>query len=399
MSVTDEQKTAEVKEQESEKLKVSRRTFLKTFGVGAAAVSSGVSMVAMADSYGAFPTDLSDEQLISMWTKILQARWYDRKVADLMLTGEPSFRGYGHFACGHEGVAVGVSQALKKGDWIQGYHRSHHHGIAQGADIKAMAAEINFKATGTNRGYGGSMHIMQKDVGMLGEDGIVGPGGTIGAGAAFGLRAKGTDGVAVTYGGDAHSYSPYAFVALHEAQKHLLPFIYVIEANGYMMSTPFSKQTYMKSPVELARGLSVAAETVDGQSALSVYGAAKRAVARARAGKGPTLLDCKTYRYYGHFGPGGATAGKLGASVAYRPDRELQHWLRRDPITIHRNVLEEWEVLTAARADEIEAGVRQEIDDAFAFAASSPAPKPEDALKYVYVDEVVPPLGVGGALV
>ena len=394
-----EQKTVQKDEREDEKLKVSRRAFLKTFGVGAAAVTSGVSMVAMGDSYGAFPTDLTDEQLISMWTKMLQARWYDRKVADLMLAGDSGFRGYGHFACGHEGVAVGVSQALKKGDWIQGYHRSHHHGIAQGADIRAMAAEINFKATGTNRGFGGSMHIMQKDVGMLGEDGIVGPGGTIGAGAAFGLRAKGTDNVAVTYGGDAHSYSPYAFVALHEAQKHMLPFIYVIEANGYMMSTPFSKQTYMKSPVELARGLSVNAETVDGQSALSVYGAAKRAVARARAGEGPTLLDVKTYRYYDHFGPGGAVAGKMGAKVGYRPDRELQHWLRRDPIDIHRSVLETWEVLTAARADEIEAGVRQEIEDAFAFALSSPSPKAEDAMKYVYVDEIVPPLGVGGATV
>lgn len=404
MSSTDQHHVAH--KSETEKSGVSRRNFLKGLaaaGAGMAFISGGLKLV-RADSYGPFEAaGLSDEQLIEMQRKMLQIRWYERTVADKMLTVR-GFRGYGHFACGQEGVAVGVCSALNKDDYILGTHRSHHHAIAKGADIPKLAAEITFKATGTNRGFGGSMHLLQRDVGMLGEDGVVGPGGVLGAGAAFGIKARGTRQVAVTFGGDAHLTSPYFQCALHNAMKYQLPFIYVIENNGYQIAQPFRGpaymepdrrwgcQTYLESHVEVARGYRVPAATVDGMSVLTVYNRMKEAVDHARAGEGPALIEAKCYRYYDHFGVAGARPGVMGAfGLGYRADAELNHWLARDPIVIHRRTLIDLGVLTEADADQLEADVKDEIAEAFEFADESPVPNAEDGIKYVYREGLVSP--------
>ena len=386
---------------------LDRRSFLKSvgaFGAAAAFVSSQGFQVAKARPHFRFVGDLTDEQLIDMQRKMLRARWYDRIVADKQAF-EDGYRGYGHFACGHEGVVAGVSAALRRDDWIQGYHRSHHHGIAKGADLRGMAAEIAFKATGVNKGYGGSMHIMQKDVGMLGEDGIVGPGGVIGAGAAFGMKARGTDQVAVTYGGDAHASTPFFQMGLNNAARHKLPFIYVVERNGYQIQQPwrgeayrypgvtFTAQSHLDSITPIGEAYKVPSYQVDGMNALEVYEVAKAAVDRARAGDGPTLIEAMCYRYYDHFGTGGVREeGTMGAfGLPYRSDREVRHWLARDPIPMLRQTLINWGVMTDAEADELEADVRGEVEEAFDFADQSPVPDARDGIKHVYREGVVLP--------
>ncbi len=380
-------------EKKLKKSLISRRSFIKTMaaaGVGATFFSNGLKM-AQADSYGLFGAlDLSKEQLIEMQRKMLQIRWYERTVIDSMLPGDrEKFRcTTAHTACGHEAAIVGVCTALNKDDWVQGYHRSHGHAIAKGAEIRRVAAEITSKSTGTNKGYGGTMHIMQKDVGMLGEDGIVGPGGVLGAGAAFALRARGSKQVAVTFGGDGHAASPYFYIALHEATIFKLPFIYVIENNGWQVCNPFEGSTPMKNVADITKALGIPGTVVDGMSALNVYSVAKQAVARARAGEGPSLIEAKCYRYYDHSGTPGATPGTLGAfGLWYRPDREVKYWLAKDPIETHKRALINWGVFTEAEANELETSVKKEIADAFKFAAESPVPKPEDALKNVYVED------------
>lgn len=400
-----------VEEERNKRRGISRRDFLKGLGITGAGLvffSAGLKHWAQADSYGYFAAgDLSEEQLIEIQRKMLQIRWYDRTVLDGLLTKKwmQDRMTICHPSCGHEAVAVGVCAALNKDDWIAGYHRSHHHALAKGANIKAMAAEICHKATGTNKGFGGSMHIMQKDVGMLGEDGIVGPGGAYGAGAAAGIRARGTKQVAVTFGGDAHLTSPYFQLALHNSRKYKLPFIYVIENNGYQIgwpftggevaeedysrkSGPFEAQTYLKSHTQIANAYGVPGVTVDGMSVLAVYSVMKTAVDRARAGEGPTLIEAKCYRYYGHYGPWGAKPGELGEfGTNYRSDREVRAWMARDPIDKHRKTLINWGVLTEAQANKLEAEVKKEITEAFKFAEESPVPKAEDALKNVYVKD------------
>lgn len=391
---------------EERKGSVSRRNFLKGLavtGAGIAFLSSGLKVL-KADPYGPFEAaNLSDEQLIEMQRKMLQIRWYERTVADKMLTVR-GFRGYGHFACGQEGAVVGVCSALNKDDYILGTHRSHHHAIAKGADIAKLAAEITFKATGTNQGYGGSMHLLQRDVGMLGEDGIVGPGAVLGAGAAFGIKARGTQQVAVTFGGDAHLSTPYFQCALHNAMKYQLPFIYVIENNGYQINQPFrgpaymepnrrwSCSTYLDSHAEIAQAYRVPASVVDGMSVLAVYNRMKEAVDRARAGEGPSLIEARCYRYYDHLGVAGAKPGVMGAfGLAYRSDAEVRSWLARDPIEIHRQTLIDLKILTEADANQLEADVKAEVTQGFQFADESPVPNAEDGIKYVYRQGLVSP--------
>ena len=370
---------------------VSRRTLFK----GLAAAGWGVAYLAsnkqaVAGSYRLLDIgDLSETQLIEMYTQMLQIRWFDRTVADGMLT-KRGYRAYGHFACGQEAVSVGCMMALvNKGpypDWMAGTHRSHAHALAKGADLKKMAAEIHMKAAGTNKGYGGSMHIMQADVGMMAESGIVGGGQIPAAGAAFGLKAAGKGQVSVCMGGDGHMNSPWTMPALMESAKFKLPFIYLIENNGYQASNPIEKcNPHLTEYVSVARGCNVPGEVVDGQSVLEVYSVVKRAVARARAGEGPTFIEAKTYRYYSHFGTGGAKPGVMGAfGLSYRSDREVRHWLAKDPIDIHKNTLVNMGVLSADDASRIEKEQKQFVVEAFDWAEKQPNPIGSDGINNVF---------------
>jgi len=380
----------------------SRRTFMK-LAAGAGAAVSVVSKLAWADGeIGFWAKDLPNDKLTEMFNTIVRIRWYERTMVDKMIT-DPKYRGYNHFYPGQEAVAVGVCSALRnKGpfeelDLVYSTHRPSGHAIAKGVDVKKMAAEYDFRATGLNGGYGGEMHISDKSCGFIGADGMIGPGHVIATGSAFAFRARGSKQVAVVFGGDGTYATPHFHSALNNAALLQLPFIYVLENNLYHQYAHYSFSVPMKDIADAARTYRIPGVVVDGQDVFQVYNAAKTAVDRARAGEGPTLIEAKTYRYYNHWGAPGAEAGQLGAfgydplSISsFRPEREVRAWMQRDPVDICRNTLVNWGVLTRARADEIDAAARKEAIEAFAWADQQPFCKPEDGLKNVFVEGTVP---------
>ena len=376
----------------------TRRTLLKGFAAAGAAVSLS-SKVAWADGeIGYWAKDLSNEKLIDMYTTILRIRWFERTLADKQLD-DRSFRNLIHLYAGQEAVATGVCAALNnKGplseiDVIYGTHRPSGHAIAKGVDMKKLAAEYNFKATGLNRGYAGEMHVADKSVGYIGGDGIVGPAAVIAAGSAFAFRAKGSKQVAVVFGGDG-TYATASFhSSLNNAALLKLPFIYVLENNLYHQFAHYSYSCPMKDIATAAKTYQIPGVVVDGQDVMQIYNKMKEAVERARAGEGPSLIEAKTYRYYAHWGAPGAKVGVLGsfgydpqAITSWRPERELRDWLQRDPVDISRNTLISWGVLDQAKASAIETAVRQEVKEAFEWEAKQPLCKPEDGLKNVFIE-------------
>jgi pyruvate dehydrogenase E1 component alpha subunit len=344
---------------------------------------------------------------MEMFSTILRIRWHERTMADKMLT-DPNYRGYNHFYAGQEAVAVGVCSALRnKGafdevDYVFSTHRPTGHAIAKGIDIKRMAAENDFRATGLNNGYAAEMHIADKSIGFMGADGMVGPGPVIATGAAFGIRARGSKQVSVVFGGDGTYATPHFHSALNNAAILKLPFIYVLENNLYHQYAHYSYSCPMKDIADAARTYRIPGVVVDGQDVLQVYNAAKEAVERARAGNGPTLIEAKTYRYYNHWGAPGAKAGQLGAFgydplaiSSFRPEREVRAWMARDPVDICRGILIRWGVLDQAKADEIETAIKQEVKEAFEWADQQPLCKPEDGLKNVFATGTVLPRQFG----
>jgi pyruvate dehydrogenase E1 component alpha subunit len=225
---------------------------------------------------------------------------------------------------------------------------------------------------------------------------MIGPGPVIATGSAFAIKARGSDQVVVNFGGDGTYATPHFHSALNNSALLKLPFIYVVENNLYHQYAHYSFSCPLKDIADAAQTYRIPGVVVDGQDVIQVYNAAKTAVDRARAGEGPTLIEAKTYRYYNHWGAPGAKAGELGAFgydplaiSSFRPEREVRAWMQRDPVVIARNILIDWGVIDAAKADEIEASAKQEVTDAFAWAAEQPLCKPEDGLKHVFVEGTV----------
>ncbi|MFN3656564.1 MAG: thiamine pyrophosphate-dependent dehydrogenase E1 component subunit alpha [Pseudolabrys sp.] len=376
----------------------TRRSFLRGVAGAGAAVSLSGNLAWANGEIGYWAKDLTNEQLIAMHTTIQRIRWFERTCVDKMLT-EPGYRGYNHFYVGQEAVATGVCAALKnsggvmEADLIYSTHRPSGHAIAKGCDVKKMAAEYDFRATGLNKGYGGEMHIADKSIGFMGADGMIGPGPVIATGSAFAIRARESKQVVVNFGGDGTYATPHFHSAMNNAALLKLPFIYVIENNLYHQYAHYSYSCPMKDIASAAQTYGVPGVVVDGQDVLQVYNAAKTAVERARAGEGPTLIEAKTYRYYNHWGAPGAKPGELGAFgydplaiTSFRPEREVRAWMARDPVDISRNTLISWKVLDRDKADAIEAAAKKEMVEAFAWADKQPMCKPEDGLKNVFVE-------------
>jgi len=379
-----------------------RRTFLKGLAGAGAAISLS-SKVAWADGHiGFWAKDLSDEKLVDMYKTILRMRWFDRTVVDKMLT-EPKYRGYNHMYPGQEAVSTGVCANLKnsggvmEADLVYGTHRPTGHAIGKGCDLKALAAEYDFRATGLNKGYAGEMQISHKEVGYMGADSILGAGWLMATGSAFAIRARGSKQVVVNFAGDGSYATPAFHGALNNAALLKLPFIYVVENNLYHQYAHYSYSCPMHDIADAAAPYKIPGKVVDGQDVFQVYNVVKEAVDRARAGEGPTLIEAKTYRYYNHWGAPGAKAGQLGAFgydplaiTSFRPEREVRDWMARDPVDICRNNLVTWGVFDQTKAAEIEAEVKKEVADAFAWADVQPFCKPEDGLKNVFVEGSVP---------
>jgi pyruvate dehydrogenase E1 component alpha subunit len=374
---------------------VSRRTFIQGLGaIGAGSIffSTGIANQAKAQNVRPYIDELSAEQLTTMYADMLKIRLWETKIKDLALKG--GFRGVAHLYVGEEAIAVGVCSALRKDDYIASTHRGHGHLIATpDKDIlgKLMLAEITHKATGYCKGYGGSLHITDMSLGILGMNGIVGASHLLGAGAAYGIKVKGTDQVVVSFGGDGSIQGSFFTSAANSASTYKLPWISVIENNQFQIWVRCSDVYGIKDLARRADGYGIEGRVVDGNDVLAVYNVARYAVEKARSGGGPTLIECKTYRWYDHYGMRGAQIGKDGAfGLGYRSDRELRDWMAKDPIPRFRQFLLNEKVLTEKRADEIVAEVGQAVEKAAAFAEAQPVPKPQDGLLNVFAAGAVP---------
>ena len=372
-----------------------RRSFLKSLG----GIAGGVAILANADiakasngwSAGTLD-DLPKEKLLDMYNKMLKSRWWEEGIKEAFLAGKDNLYGVCHLYIGEEGVACGAIGALNADDFIVSNHRGHGHLIAKGGDLNKMSAEIFFREGGYNQGYGGSMHITDLSKGILGMNGIVGVSHLLAGGAAYGIKVRGTKQVAVAFGGDGSVNNGWFYSALRNGALYKLPLILIVENNGWQVSIPAEQTISIRDLSKIAVGLDIPNYSVDGQDALAVYSVMKRAVDRARAGEGPTLIEAKTYRFYDHAGMAGAKPGVLGAhGLPYRSDRDLMAWIANDPLPKFRNTLIAIGVLTDKDADQMEADVKKEVAASIDFARSSPQTKPESGLKNVYAQGTVSP--------
>jgi pyruvate dehydrogenase E1 component alpha subunit len=310
-----------------------------------------------------------------MYERLTLIREFEERLKWLVETGVPV--GAVHYYTGQEACAVGVCAALEPSDWIASTHRGHGHCIAKGVEVHRMMAELYGKTTGSNRAKGGSMHITDVRVGMLGVNPIVGMGVTHAVGAALSARVRKTSQVAAAFFGEGGASIGAVHEAMNLAAIWKLPVIFVCENNGYAQATPVEYAVSVPRIADRAAAYSMPGVTVDGQDAIAVWEAAATAVERARRGEGSSLIECMTYRYYGHH-QGDDTA-------RYRCREEEQAARDRDCIRRFRERMLDQHLLTAAEIDAIESANRKKIDEAVAFAESSPLPQPADLFTDVYV--------------
>lgn len=314
--------------------------------------------------------DIAKEKLIFMFERMLKIRYFEDRVKDLFASGE--MPGFVHLYLGQEAVAVGACAALNDDDYLTSTHRGHGHIIAKGGEMKYMMAELYGKVTGYNKGKGGSMHIAWPRLGILGANGIVSGGIPIATGAAMSAKVRKTQQVTACFFGDGASNEGTFHESLNIAGAFDLPVVYVCENNLYAVGTRQSDVRKIEDIADRAVGYGMPGLVVDGNDVIAVYEAVQEAVDRARAGDGPTLIECKTYRWRTHF---------EGEPDTYRPPEEVAAWLKREPIAPYRRLLVEQGVLTEEQASEIERAVLQELDEAVEFARQSPLPDPETAME------------------
>jgi TPP-dependent pyruvate/acetoin dehydrogenase alpha subunit len=315
------------------------------------------------------------ELALDMYRKMVTIRRFEEEVNRLYMRG--TMPGLAHLYIGEEAVAVGVCSALTAEDYITSTHRGHGHCLAKGAEVHIMFAELLGKAPGYCRGKGGSMHIADQTRGNLGANAIVGGSAGIATGAAFSAKRRGSGQVAVCFFGDGAMGQGLVYEVMNMASLWKLPVIYVCENNLYNEYTPYQEVT-AGSLTARAEAFGIPAVDVDGQDVLAVYEAARTAVARGRAGEGPTFLHCRTYRYLGHH------VGDVNRTY-YRSREEEQEWReQRDPIGLFRQRLLADGVFTEQELEEIDGLVQKEIEDGVAFALAAPYPDEAEVARHVY---------------
>ncbi len=321
-------------------------------------------------------TGYDKELLLKMYSRMLMARRFEEEVNLLFLKGE--LPGTLHLYVGQEAVAVGVCSALRQDDYITSTHRPHGHAVAKGVPTRALMAELYAKTTGCCGGYGGSMHMGDLSVGMVPAIAIVAGGIPVAAGIGLAFKRMKTDRVVGCFFGDGATNEGAFHEGVNMAAIWDLPVVFVCENNLYGASTHVSRVTKLKHIADRAAGYDIPGETVDGMDVIAVYDATLKAVKRARSGKGPTLIECETYRYLGHSrtDPG-----------AYRPPDEVAVWKARDAIQQLRTRMLKDGTATAAELDGVVAAVEAELQDSIEFARQSPRHKPEDALLNVFAGQ------------
>jgi acetoin:2,6-dichlorophenolindophenol oxidoreductase subunit alpha len=320
---------------------------------------------------------LPDEELVALYERMLLIRRFEERASELRLAGH--IPGFLHPCIGQEATCVGTCSTLGPEDVITSTHRGHGHMLARGADPARMYAELYARTEGYNRSKGGSLHMIDTELGFLGANGIVGGGIPIAAGAALQRRRAGSDGIAISFFGDGAANQGSFHEVLNLASLWKLPAVFVCENNLYGEFTAQAEQSPVADVATRAAAYAMPGVIADGNDVLDVRARVAEAVGRARAGDGPTLVECKTYRHRGHY------EGDMGA---YRPPGELDEWLARDPIiTFGAKLTGEHDVSQEA-LDAAAARVEQRLDEASAFADAGTHPDPDEALEHVFVDSV-----------
>jgi len=317
---------------------------------------------------------MKSEDLVAMYTKMLTIRRFEERA--IVEFGKGAIPGIIHSYIGQEGVAVGVCAHLRLDDRIVSNHRGHGHCIAKGANLRRMMAEIFGKKTGYCHGKGGSMHIADFSIGMLGANGIVCAGLPIAVGAALAAQLEGGDRVAVVFFGDGATNEGEFHESLNLASIWRLPIIFVCENNQYGANTPSSEVIRVPTIAERACAYGIPGKVIDGNDVMEVYEATRDAVAAARSKAGPSLLEFRTYRWRHHF--------EGGYFPDLRPTDEIETWKGRCPIEKFKQRLVSEGVLDPEAQEAINLKVLSQIEDAVKYAVESPFPDPEDALKGVY---------------
>jgi len=320
---------------------------------------------------------LSKEKLLKMYQGMLKIRFFENKITDLYSRG--LMPGLAHLYIGEEAIAVGVCANLTEHDFAVSTHRGHGHLIAQGADLKRMMAEVLGKETGYCKGKGGSMHIMDVSKGILGADGIVGAGIPIATGSAYSAKIRGTDQVTISFFGDAASNQGTFHESINMAAAWKLPVVYVCENNLYGISVDIRKVTNTKDIATRALAYDIPGVVVDGNDVLEVYRVTKEAVELARKGEGPSLIECKTYRFKGHH------VGDPG--LVYRLEQETKEWIEHCPIKTFRERLIKEKISSEEELNLIEKDTKKMIKEAADFAIQSPYPDEKEAYEDLFVED------------
>jgi len=318
--------------------------------------------------------ELTKDKLLWIYERMRLIREFEDRAAELFAAGQ--IPGFVHLYAGEEAIAVGVCAWLTDRDFITSTHRGHGHCIAKGVDVKAMMAELYGKKSGACKGKGGSMHIADVDKGMLGANGIVGAGGPLACGAGLTAKIKGTDQVTACFFGDGAAEQGTMHESMNLASIWKLPVVFVCENNGYAQTTPSRYHCAAEDIADRATAYNMPGFSVDGTDVFAVYEAAGEAIARARRGEGPTLIECKAFRYYGHF---------QGDNLSYYTEEEKAEQKARDPINKFIQRVLDRKLLTKAELAEIDARAKKAIDEAVQFAEQSPYPVLDEILTDVYV--------------
>jgi len=321
-------------------------------------------------------TSINELKKETMLKSLIRIRQFEDRVADLLDTDDINCPT--HLYTGQEAVAVGVCEALTVDDYIWGTHRSHGHYLAKGGNMDTMMAELYGKETGCSHGRGGSMHLLAKEVGILGTVPMVGATIPMAVGSALVSSIKKDPKVSVAFFGDGATEEGVFHEALNFASLKKLPVIFVCENNLYSSHLRIEDRRSQNNIYKSAEAHGMEGITVDGNNTLDVYQKAVEAVTKARSGLGPTLIECKTYRWRGHVGP------SWDLDVNIREKEELDHWMEKDPIEILSKEMIQKNEITPQDLDAMKEAVAVEIESSVEFARKSPFPDVKELSKNVY---------------
>lgn len=319
---------------------------------------------------------LSKTQQLETYRRMQRIRQFEEAIRPQMEEGH--IPGVCHTSSGQEAAIVGACMALRDDDKMTGTHRSHGHPIGKGAKLDGLMAELMGRTNGICKGRGGSMHLADSSVGIVGESSIVGGGIPLATGCGLSAHVRGTDQVSLCFFGDGASNQGTFHESINMAAVWKLPVIYFCENNLYALTTAVSLSHGQPDIARRAEGYGIPGVIVDGQDATAVYAATRTAVDRARRGDGPTLIEAKTYRFDEH------EAGLHVAGSPYRPKEEVEHYKNnRDPLVLYKHELLS-KGFTDKELEAIESEVKEAVDQAVAFGLSGPLPKPEDVYDFMY---------------